>query len=446
MDEYEQLFRDGLRQAVRHRPTLAAIDPAEVTAREASADERRTPGPLPVAEPPKPPVAQRHPAVRWAIGLAAAAAAAGLLVLPGGVGGRPIEAVPAQSPTPEETATPTPTPSAEPTTRWASSVTPAPDELPLTRYWDALRKAEEYEDALVSDAEVEQWQHDKQAFVGACMADHGFEYFPEARRPAPEAGSEEAAFRESTNRNHLRIPALDADREVVARIGYGVRSSADVLRAARRSRGNSRNTEYVASLSAAEQREYAIAMNGQADDDLRINPMTEGCWWEAERAHPDPMNRYWDDLVSNRFEVVMDLAIFRSSYDDSTLEADPRLVELNAEWRACMIAAGVLPEEAGAGAGTPDPQDGPQAGYDLALRTGADGVVAEPGDRETSREDQRSLVGSEAEIRIALTDYDCRVSTDYLNRLIEAQRDWEQEFVDAHRKQLDKMVAYVESR
>lgn len=477
MDDYEQLFRDGLRQAAASRPPLR-IDLDEFTSGvgedlafsaqspplRATGDSAPTaePVPLPASDAPglkaervsltasdedahdaepalltvMPSVTHRRSGVRWMIGLSAAAAAAAVLIVVPGLVSQPVTGLPAD-PAPTVTAAPVPgpapAPSSEPATRWAMPSTIAPDDLPLSPYWDAIRRAQEYEDSLDRSPEVRMWWDDREAYLTACMAKQGWDYFPRLRSWGPEPGSEAAAYEERLRQNRLRIPTLDADRGVVAEIGYGLRSAGDLGWDYEAEVDDSQNSDYFAALSAAEQGKYQASMND--------------CLPRAYRTYPDPTEQYRDDFIANQFDIVSELGAFRGSMGDKAdIEADSRIVELNTEWRACMSAAGVPVEEARARAKKPGPWDGPIEAMQIAARTGADGVAAELGDQEPDRIDQQSLIGSEPEIRIALADYDCRAATDYVSRFVAVQREREQSFLEANRVELDELLTYVESQ
>jgi hypothetical protein len=132
MNEYERMFRDGLRQAALRRPALGTIDPAEVMAKRSADHQPATEPVAPEVVPPKVPLAGRHPGVRWAIGLSAAAAAAAVLLLvPGLLAPKPMPAVPVATPQPSsETVEPSPT--IEPTPTSAPAPEPGVDLAELT--------------------------------------------------------------------------------------------------------------------------------------------------------------------------------------------------------------------------------------------------------------------------------------------------------------------------
>lgn len=427
MDEQERWFREGLRQAADRRPPLE-IDLAEVSSQRQ--DDVSEPGVVS-----HPPAAARSRIVRrWAIGLSAAAAGAVVLIMPGTIGSGPIQAQPAPTPASTMPVSPTPNvPLPEPATHWALPLTIAPDDLPLTRYFDAIRQAQEYEDQRLADSEFRGWWDAREAYLATCMEREGQDYVSRRRAwDGPEPGSEAEARAAVQNHNRLGIPTLGADRELVAQIGYGVRSAADELPDQNSwIVDDAENVRHWETLSLVQQEKYQATLSD--------------CQVRFQREHPKPSESSLEDAISDRFEIVPELWDFRVSVGgEAGIEADPRIVELNTEWRTCMAAAGVPIEAARAKVSRPGPWDGPMEAFHTAVRTGADGVAAEVGDYEPGRVDQQSLIGSGPEIRIALADYDCRVASDYLSRFIDVQWEREQAFLDTHRKALDELLAYVE--
>ncbi|MCL1923199.1 MAG: hypothetical protein FWG15_04995 [Propionibacteriaceae bacterium] len=98
--------------------------------------------------------------------------------------------------------------------------------------------------------------------------------------------------------------------------------------------------------------------------------------------------------------------------------------------------------------GEPQTPPTPNAAWMLAYRTKPDGSVgsswADPSSEDKTPEDERSLVGSEHEIRIALDDFDCRAETNYTQTFIDVLTARENEFIEAHGVRLQEMVAYAE--
>jgi hypothetical protein len=65
-------------------------------------------------------------------------------------------------------------------------------------------------------------------------------------------------------------------------------------------------------------------------------------------------------------------------------------------------------------------------------------------DPESTPLDQRSLVGSQVEIDVAVADFECRQETDYMDRLISRMREIQDEHLAEHQKELDAFMAAVE--
>jgi hypothetical protein len=128
-----------------------------------------------------------------------------------------------------------------------------------------------------------------------------------------------------------------------------------------------------------------------------------------------------------------------------SVDADARTVELNREWRSCMAEQGHAMESFRGDSEEGGLLDGPEGAFLMATRTSPDGSVASLSTDEAKLSvNQESLVGSQAEIDIAVADFDCRADTDYLARLTEIQRSMEQDFVNKRKKALDQLVAYVD--
>ncbi|MGC3956371.1 MAG: hypothetical protein QM804_19385 [Propionicimonas sp.] len=274
----------------------------------------------------------------------------------------------------------------------------------------------------------------REQYLATCLAKEGFDYFPgHDSWDGPEPGSEAEARYVSRTHNRLRIPMLDAERAVVAQVGYGLRSAADYIPGEDPGLiGDPRNDPYVASLSKTERKRYQAELGG--------------CQALFQRRNPIPKQPYEKDFVRERFgDLLSELTGFHSFGAKDSIEADPRIIQLNSEWRACVAPSGLSIEVARGRAKKPGPWDGPMEAIQIAFRTGADGVAADPGDYDLERADQQSLIGSAPEIRIALIDYDCRAETDYLNRFIAVQREREQKFLDTHREKLDRLMAYIEA-
>lgn len=383
--------------------------------------------------------AARPSRTRWVVAAAVAAAlvAIALVVVSGVVGPGRLTAIPVHSPATAPVATATRL--VEPRSRWATAAL-APDDMPLVPYLAALKKVKDDEASRADTDARRSWWNRREAFLAQCMAGQGYTYFPRDYDGSGSGYDSEAAVRTAQRyRDTLPIPALDPERAVVASVGYGL-SSTPEQQLSRLTRVDLRNAEYWSSLSPQQQDGYDVAMSGQPNDDTRINPMTSGCYWAGERKFPEVEDHSVKDQIWSRFiDIIPALLNFT---EDASIEADPQIVTLNNEWRACMTGAGHSTEAIRAHqTGRTGGFDGPRAAIELASLTGDDGAVADYPAPSDAPADQQSLTGAEPEIRIALADYDCRRATNYVPRLVAVQRSIEEQFVRAHQKRLDQLLA-----
>ena len=359
-----------------------------------------------------------------------AIAATGLALAPGAPG--TVPAVPAASPSidaGENEATPTlpvdpagngttgPASPAESMKRWALNFTPIPSGMPLSPYLDAVQRSIAFADSKVSTKELNSWRNGREKALAECMKSHGFDFFLTSDSEA--AGSDKPSPDDYAGVDKLPIPLLDNTRDLVVVEGYGIADPPQ----------DDPNEVYVDSLSTRASSQYAAYFRD--------------CNAEVGAAYPDPTDK-WSSLdVRNVFgDQTMDMALF---YSTRSVDADPHTISLNREWRSCMAKSGHSMEPIRDGAKDGGVLDGPEGAYRLAVRTAPDGAVAElTADQAKLPQDQKSLVGSQVEIEIALADFDCRAQTDYVSRITDIQRSMEQDYVDANKKELDRMVAFVD--
>lgn len=331
--------------------------------------------------------------------------------------------------------------------RWASIVTPAPEGLPLVAYWNTVRRGKDREAGKVSPATERAREEGKEAFLASCMKKQGFRYFP-TEYALTGTNAEYAAMRDSRRRDNLPIPELAGDRETVAKQGYGVMTPIHEIQEKQlQSITQNKNDPYVASLTPQQRKQYRLAMMGPNPSKAAADPYApglRGCAWEANRKFADPSQPIDDEVLELFPGLIHEMMEFGSA---PPVNADPRMVRLNTEWRACMEKTGVSVGELRASkpADMLSSPDGPQLAFALAVHTGADGKIAwaNPG-AASPRRDQLALTGSAPEVAIALADFDCRKSTNYVERLIPVQREQEQAFIRSYRKELDQLTTYVD--
>ncbi len=242
---------------------------------------------------------------------------------------------------------------------------------------------------------VEQtWRENQTA---ACMAELGFEYWP----VVPATGDVVAGTGPERG-----------SAEYVEAYGYGVWTTPeDDFRFSYEADGSA-NTDYRAGMSEAEGAAYDEALFGPVlDEDTDGTPTRSGGCVEAAD-HPQ-------GGTAAALSAVRDEAY---AYLDA-IAVDPRLDEVNADWAACVADAGftfVSPQAA---------EESVVAEYSAAARDGT-----APGPDVVAR-------GAEAERRLAAADYGCRASTGWTTRHRAIEVELQQEYVDAHRADLDALAA-----
>ncbi|MDR0592201.1 MAG: hypothetical protein LBG60_02855 [Bifidobacteriaceae bacterium] len=286
-----------------------------------------------------------------------------------------------------------------------------------------------------------EWHDERERLIAGCMALEGFEYYP-VEYQRLEGLDEVLSF----DRDYLGIPLLPSTRAEVERWGYGEEAPLEFVTreglTAGASAAQDENQRYVETLSAAAQAAYLTAYIGTADLAAALAE-PGGCVAEADAGLPDePV----PEGPSERFRAQYgELAEEMARFGTSGVLEDARVAALASQWDKCMVGLGVdvSGETAPGVTMVTVPYANPNSARYLAMRTGSDGAVGAGGGgffEDSLPVDQRSLVGSQAEARIALADFDCRAQTDYEARLLAVQLELEQEFVDENRAQLEEMV------
>ncbi|NUU18244.1 hypothetical protein HP550_13385 [Cellulomonas humilata] len=231
-----------------------------------------------------------------------------------------------------------------------------------------------------ADGEADRVEREKRVeeLVAACMADEGFEYWP--RGPAPEWDEWE-----------------QFTLEYAQQYGYG---STTTVPPPDTTEPADPNEEYLESLSSSARTAYDQAMWDFSDPE---NP--GGCAGDAQTTvYQD--GRWEEDPAFAELHAQYETWLF------AMLE-DPRMTEAATEWSACMADAGY---------DVATPSDAQES-----LSGGSSGVIITP-------EVQKR------EIDTAVADLTCQIETDYQTSMLAAQHVMEQEFVDAHREELEALV------
>jgi hypothetical protein len=313
----------------------------------------------------------------------------------------------------------------------------------------------------IATADGGAWEVAQEEFIATCMKAAGFVYYPDDVEPLLEEG--ESAIRVGDRR--LQVPWLPDDPADVERYGYGHYESGDVVYQASPGPAaeTDRNAEYVASLGAAAQREYQVALMGAGLADYVLRgvdadvPLPElgGCMGGADEAHPMPMvqameespTTLYEDLIYQMLDEAADPYAMKDEWDmpsAGTFLRREQIDALDTAWRECV--AEDLPEFGWAsvvGVATSE-FDGPTGAWDSAVRTNPEG---EPWSGASGEEplEYRSLTGTPREISIAVADFRCRRETDYVDRFLAIEREAQEEFIAAHKSELDEMAAALEA-
>lgn len=253
----------------------------------------------------------------------------------------------------------------------------------------------------------------QEEIVAACMAEQGFEYVPD-----------------TSGYQYVDPAAIDpppGSRAFADQFGYGFAAAPAEMRAT--SSGAGPNEAVTAAMSPEEYEAYTRALWGDdAVDGASGGVELGGCVREAR-------DQVWGDRETDHVRAGLEDEIAR--IDAEVAPTDPPVMAAAAEWSECMADAGHP--------GYAAPPDAEQAAWDAWIAFN-DAIAADP-ELGVVDPDGGGPVGETAlaaqEASLATADWDCRAAADY-DAVWSAARDrLQQEYVDAHRAELD---AWVEER
>lgn len=253
----------------------------------------------------------------------------------------------------------------------------------------------------------------QEEIVAACMSEQGFEYVPDT------SGYQVVDTDE--------IDPPPGSRGFAEQFGYGFAAAPEEMRAT--SSGVSPNEAVMAAMSPEELEAYTRALWGDDAVDGPSEGDTElgGCVREAR-------NEVWGDVETDHVRAGLEDEIAR--IDAEVAPTDPLVMAAAAEWSECMADAGHP--------GYASPPDAEAAAWDAWMAfngaIAADptlGVVDDEGGGPVGEGDLATR-----EAALATADWDCRAAADYDSVWSAARDRLQQEYVDAHRAELD---AWVES-
>lgn len=240
--------------------------------------------------------------------------------------------------------------------------------------------------------------------VAACMSEQGFEYVPD-----------------TSGYHYVDTAAIDpppGSRGFAEIYGYGFAAMPEEMRA-ESTPGMNPNDVIMSEMSPEELEAYEKALWGDtAADELA------GCYGAAR-------GEVWGDPAEDPVRVALEAEIAR--VDAELAPADAAVAEAAGAWSACMSDAGHP--------GFVAPPDAEQAAWDRWMAF--NGAIAADPTLGLEGEDG-AIVGQGAvaddEVALALADWDCRSEVGYDTVWQSARDRLQQEYVDAHRAELDAWV------
>ncbi|WP_019180584.1 hypothetical protein [Microbacterium yannicii] len=293
------------------------------------------------------------------------------------------------------------------------SAAPDPEDSPLNKYmmavWGGDLSPEEQEERFAKE------QEQREELVAECMTQEGFEYIPVVQDGTTFMSDGEEWKPE--------------DREWVAQYGYGMVNypgrdepmPTDDMPV-------DPNQDYVTSLSESEQQAYYEVLHGPPvpEDQMNEDGSYEydweqaGCYGyaqhEVEQSNP---------AMADEFKPLMTAMeeFWTETHESEVFD------EIDAEWSACMADAG-------------------HAGYDAQMdaQTTLSDELNEYYENQTEwvEDDPELAEFGEKEIEVALADLECREETGYRAAYAEIQYELEEEFIAAHKADLDALKAAAE--
>jgi len=303
----------------------------------------------------------------------------------------------------------------------------------LEQFWADAYGGQSQEDANAEMTEVEEE-------IAACMADLGFEYTP--------------VNRSSTGGGVMAPSADDGDGpkygtlEFAEQYGYGATTNpwdsedAPAGAAADGERVDP-NQDYIDSMSDTQQTAYHAALYGDQPELTEEELETYEASWEDLGCTGRAQQEVYGDTLNDGGGDNDELTALDEEYFTmlEAVDSDPRVAETVAEWTFCMADADFP------GLTTIDDAqnsflDKVNAIYDASYADlPEDATEDDNAAVEAEVQDELSALTGE-EIETAVADYTCRDESGYTEAYQKASIEFQQEFYDAHKTELE---AYAEA-
>jgi hypothetical protein len=310
------------------------------------------------------------------------------------------------------------------------------------------------EDPEAAEAEYREQESRIQESIRLCMAEAGFEYQP----MLPPEGSFGFADEEFDEGEWVRTQGFGITT------WYGNEDA--VMEPERAEEWVDPNQEMLEAMSESESQAWYEALYGTEEEQTEdmvteVDPETgeeyqvsygygAGCQGEAEYGEQQATDDLWTEL-NPEMEAMYE-----------RVQADPRIVELDEEWSACMAEAGYeyesmsrmqetiyqdfqtrFDEIVGPNGGFADPFEGwsqeeIDAFFEEKAQEEIDAFFAEAEQASQENVDMEALAAlQQEEIDLAVADFECR--GDYYEVYQEVSEDYEAEFVEQNRELLEQI-------
>jgi hypothetical protein len=310
----------------------------------------------------------------------------------------------------------------------SSSATPQPG--PIDKLFEDMYADYNEEDSSAQQMEIEE-------LTAQCMAEQGFDYTP----------VDYSSMNGSSAGGDFEEPEEEwGTIEFAKKWGYGATTNpwgggAAPLPSEDGEAWVDPNQEYIEGMSETEQTAYYAALYGEQPE-MTEEEMESYEWsWEDSGCSGWAQHEIYGDTMGGSSDgEFADLEEEMSRMWESS-SSDPRMAEIEAEWAACMSDAG-YPNLAKVGDAETLIYDQTNVIYEDAYSDmGEDSTEEDYQAVEASIQEALAAITAE-EIETATADFTCREEVKYTQTQQEINLEYQQEFYDAHK---DELEAYAES-
>jgi hypothetical protein len=325
--------------------------------------------------------------------------------------------------------------------RTSTPASGADEPGPLDEYVAQVYGYDEADAQAEAQAQMDDEQHRAEEIVAACMQEQGFDYVPwettDTLGTMPELGVEWGT------------------REFAERYGYAISidpwAGSDVSDKLEQEAADP-NADYVAAMTESQQLAYYAALYGEDSaeatpdeaDVAERSDDAEGTEWDwttagcQGKAHHEV---YEGDQEPDRFgDLQEDISAMWVQ-----VSTDPRVADADADWASCMADAGYAGLTRQADASTDLSAEWSEIqGWDdptyLAQTEDWDWDADPAGPPAPTPDPDAVAAFTDRELAQAVADIDCKDTVDYDARWSAVNLEIQQDFVDAHRAELDAWV------